>query len=156
MSNDRPATYGYKELADHIEAVLGERPSASLLRGARAEARRAGAHPTRARRVRPSLTAGMPPPLPPLARTAPARFDAEQIKTWLAHHPAHAWDRAVTSARERLAAGQPVEEVVVDALRAGLAWSVLTTLINAAAVAAGGRARTKSAIHQRYRHLDGR
>lgn len=155
VSTDRPATYGYEQLADRIEAVLGERPSASSLRAARAEARRWETRRIGARRVRPGLTTGMPAPLPAASRTAPARFDAEQVEIWLAHHPAHAWEQAIARTRERLASGDEITGVVVaDALRAGLSWSVLTDLINERTVADGGRARTRAAIHYRYRHVD--
>lgn len=147
---DEPRTYGYKELADRIAAVLGEHPSLSSLRAARAaQSRRiAESH------LRPSVTAGMPRPLPADSRTAAARFSAEAVEAWLSGHPRTQWDRAERDARERLAADEDVEQVVDGALRAGLSWSVITQLLNEHAVVTGGRTMSKAGVHKKYRRLE--
>ena len=95
MSEPRGATYGYEELAARIEQVLGERPSPSALRAARAQGRR-----TKSTLTKPRLTVGLPASLPAPSRTAPAAFDIEEVERWLAGHPrlAHglSW-RTITS-----------------------------------------------------------
>ena len=142
-----PATYDYLELADRIEAALGQRPALSSLRAARtADRRRAAPRSWR----RPSLTTSMPDPVPASSPTAPARFDAGAIETWLANHPCRTWDAAVDAARERLASGDPVETVVAQVLEAGLSWQVITEVISAH----DQRVWTKAGIHKKYRHLE--
>jgi len=147
VSSRQPQYYGYAELADRIAAVLGVRPSLSLLRGAAAEARRRDQRQG-LRRGRPSITTGMPHPRPSTRR--PATFDPLEVETWLAGHPALAWDQALQTARDRLADGQDVEDVVSAALQAGISWSALTELINAHQHTSW----TKAWVHRRYRHLE--
>jgi len=139
-------TYGYEQLADRIEQVLGDRPSLSALRAASAKERS-----TQATLSRPRLTVGMPVPLPSASRTALATFSAVAVEEWLRHHPRLGWNRAISDARARLAAGVTVEEVISVGLSRGLSWRTLTTLLNEH----DGRSRSVSAVHKRYRHLGG-
>ena len=144
VSTPRPATYSYDELADRIEEVLGERPSNSALRAAPAQSRR-----TTSTLSKPRLTVGMPAPLPATSRTAPATFSAKDVEAWLAQHPRLAYNEAVLQARSGLNDGSPVEEVLAQALRNGLSWRTITSLL----VEHDGQARSTTAVHKRYRHL---
>lgn len=137
-------TYDYEQLVARIEAVLGERPSTSALRAAAAQQRRTANPRTKAR-----LTAGMPPPLPATSRTSPARFDAEEIESWLASHPRLAWQQATEQARDGLRHGGDTEQVIAQALRAGLSWRTITALL----IEHDGRPRTMAGVHKHYRHL---
>lgn len=144
MSEHRKATYGYEELAARIEEVLGQRPSRSALRAARAQSRR-----TAATLTRPRLTVGMPAPLPAPTRTSPAAFDVEQVERWLTGHPRLAWNRAVDQAERGLECGDDVELVISRALAHGLSWRTITALL----VAHDGQTRSTAGVHKRYRHL---
>ena len=150
MTTRTPRTYGYTELADRIEAVLGQRPSLSTLRAARTTSDRGQVES----RMKPRLTAGMPLPMPSDSPTAPARFLARDVEKWLTKHPILRWVHAADVARERLAAGESEEAVVAAALRDGLSWSLITELINERADATGGPTWAKSGIHKKYRHLE--
>ena len=145
-----PRTYGYKELADRIEAVVGERPSLSSLRAERAAYSRGLGQ----RGKRPRITAEMPHPMRSDSPTAAARFSVSAIEAWLARHPRLMWDRAVQEAGTRLAAGDDVEAVVAGALRDGISWSVITRLLNEHAEAVGGTPITKAGVHKKFRHLE--
>lgn len=144
VSEPRPATYGYEELASRIEEVLGERPSRSALRAAGAQGRRTGSTATK-----PRLTVGMPAPRPAESRTAPSAFDVEEVETWLENHPRLVWSRAVRDAQEALQRGDDVEKVIAGALGRGLSWRTVTALL----VEHDGHARTLAGVHKRYRHL---
>ncbi len=144
MSEPRRATYGYEELAARIEQVLGERPSPSALRAARAQGRR-----TESTLTKPRLTVGMPAPLPASSRTAPAAFDVEEVERWLAGHPRVAWNQAVAQAEQALARGEDVESVISQALAHGLSWRTITTVL----VEHDGQSRSTAGVHKRYRHL---
>lgn len=144
MSELRPATYGYEELAARIEEVLGERPSRSALRAAWSQERR-----TELTLSRPRVTVGMPQPLPSPARTAPAFFDVEEIERWLARHPRLVWRQAVEETSRALGRGDDVELVISRALTQGLSWRTITALL----VEHDGQARSVSGVHKRYRHL---
>ncbi|GAA4995374.1 hypothetical protein GCM10023317_24570 [Actinopolymorpha pittospori] len=144
VSTDRPATYSYKELAARIEQVLGERPSLSALRAAAAQGRR-----TSSTLSRPRLTVGMPAPLPPTSRTAPAAFSAEAVEAWLQDHPRLAWNQAMSEIHDALARGDDVEAVVGKALADGLSWRHITAALNAH----DDRQRSIAGVHKRYRHL---
>lgn len=144
MSEPRRATYGYEELAARIEQVLGERPSPSALRAARAQSRR-----TESTLTKPRLTVGMPAPLPAPSRTAPAAFDVEDVERWLAGHPRVAWNQAVAQAEQALARGEDVESVISQALAHGLSWRTITTVL----VEHDGQSRSTAGVHKRYRHL---
>ena len=111
---DPQRTYGYLELADLIEQQLGIRPSLSTLRSAAARP----ADPALSAR----LTTGMPQPLPP--HTKPARFDADAIDDWLAHHPllTTAVGHDDTNA---------IPHAVTQARKAGASWSAITTALQA-------------------------
>ena len=144
MSDPRKATYGYEELAARIQEVLGERPSRSALRAARAQSRR-----TEATLTKPRLTVGMPAPLPAPSPTAPATFDVEEVERWLVSHPRLAWNKAVEQAERALVRGDDVELVIARALAQGLSWRTITSLL----VAHDGQARSTAGVHKRYRHL---
>ena len=144
MSEPRRATYGYEELAARIEQVLGELPSPSALRAARAQGRR-----TESTLTKPRLTVGMPAPLPAPSRTAPAAFDVEDVERWLAGHPRVAWNQAVAQAEQALARGEDVESVISQALAHGLSWRTITTVL----VEHDGQSRSTAGLHKRYRHL---
>jgi hypothetical protein len=144
VSEPRRATYGYEELAARIEQVLGERPSPSALRAARAQSRR-----TESTLTKPRLTVGMPAPLPAPSRTAPAAFDVEDVERWLAGHPRVAWNQAVAQAEQALARGEDVESVISQALAHGLSWRTITTVL----VEHDGQSRSTAGLHKRYRHL---
>lgn len=144
MSEPRQATYGYEELAARIEEVLGERPSRSVLRAARAQSRR-----TESTLTKPRLTVGMPAPLPAPTRTSPAAFDVDEVERWLAGHPRLAWNHAVDQAERALERGDDVELVISRALADGLSWRTITTLL----VEHDGHARSTAGVHKRYRHL---
>jgi hypothetical protein len=144
VSEPRRATYGYEELAARIEQVLGERPSPSALRAARAQSRR-----TESTLTKPRLTVGMPAPLPAPSRTAPAAFDVEDVERWLAGHPRVAWKQAVAQAEQALARGEDVESVISQALAHGLSWRTITTVL----VEHDGQSRSTAGVHKRYRHL---
>ena len=144
MSEPRRATYGYEELAARIEQVLGERPSPSALRAARAQGRR-----TKSTLTKPRLTVGLPASLPAPSRTAPAAFDVEDVERWLAGHPRVAWNQAVAQAEQALARGEDVESVISQALAHGLSWRTITTVL----VEHDGQSRSTAGVHKRYRHL---
>lgn len=144
VSDPQKATYGYEELAARIENVLGERPSLSALRAARAEDRR-----TRSTLTKPRLTVGMPAPLPSPTRTSPAVFEMDEIERWLAHHPRLAWNRAVEQAQRALARGDDIDRVIAQALADRLSWRTITLLL----VEHDGRVRSTAGVHKRYRHL---
>jgi len=134
-------TYGYDELATRIEQVLGERPSRSILRAGPTVADRATRFPGR-------LTAGMPHPLPATSRTAPARFDADQVDAWLATHPRVAFQRAVDETGQLMR--DPTITTAAAVARArelGLTWSTITQLLGAER----HDTRTRAAIHKAYR-----
>ncbi len=137
--------YSYEDLADRIEAVLGERPSLSSLRAAPAEDQRRGA-----KKGRPRITAGMPRPRPSATRTSPARFAPEDIEAWLADHPRRRWDAARQLAGERLAQGHDEEEAVRLALEDGLSWAAIAEVLSTHE----GRTVAKSSAYFRFGHLD--
>jgi len=143
VTTPTPATYSYDQVAERIEQVLGEQPSRSALRAAPLRQRR-----TRGRR--PGLTAGMPAPLPSPSKTIRARFSATAVEEWLAVHPRLEWARAIRDAKESLAAGQPIEDVVSAALSEGLSWRQITAILNEH----DGGHRSVSGVHKRYRSLD--
>lgn len=134
-------TLGYPELADRITATIGIRPARSTLRAAVSRPK-----PTPSR-GRPSITAGMPQPLPSDRPTQPARFDTAQVERWLANHPLLAWNRAVTTAREQLAAGREVEQVIAEARSHGLPWRTITELVGSAQDVP----TTVAGVHKKYR-----
>ena len=145
MSSEQRASYGYATLADRIEEVLGERPSTSTLRAAAAATKRSkGRRPTRLR-----VTLGMPAPLQPSSRTAPAAFDAQEVEAWLADHPQRARQKAVKQMAGALGRGVPEDQVISAALAAKLSWRIITAELNAH----DGRGRTMAGVHKRYRHL---
>ena len=137
--------YSYEDLADRIEAVLGERPSLSALRAAHAEDQRRGA-----KRGRPRITAGMPRPRASASRTAPARFASVDVEAWLTTHPRRRWDEALRLAGERLAQGDDEEATVRAALEAGLSWAAIAGLLSVHE----GRPVAKSSAYYRFGHLD--
>lgn len=136
------ATYGYRQLADRIEEVLGTRPSPSSLRAAAAAARRTGGTQSP-----PRLTAGMPAPLPRTSATDPAAFPADQVEQWLAHHPRLAWRAAVQRAADALHGGADPADVVAAARAAGLSWRTITALL----AEQGAAPRSTAGVHKRYR-----
>lgn len=95
----------YAQVADRIEAALGERPALS------------------------ALTAGMPSPTPG-DPGSPSLFEAAAIDSWLANHPRHAWPRLL----EDLAAAAPEQRsaAVAAARAAGISWQRIVDAINAA------------------------
>lgn len=118
-------TYSYRELAERVEEVLGERPSLSALRASASASRRSATT-----QGWPRLTAGMPAPETSKSRTAPAAFSQRQVEGWLRRHPrlaaAKTYDALVT------AAGKPRSrlEVAVDKARsAGLSWRLVAEAI---------------------------
>lgn len=141
MNSEGSATYTYRELADRIEQELGERPSLSLLRGARAEARR-----TQGLQPKPRVLLGLPAPLPATSKTAPAAFSVEDVEAWLKQHPRREWNHAMASARERLAQGEEEGSVVAWARDQGLSWQNITDLL----VEHDGVSRSKTGVHNRY------
>lgn len=141
MSNLR--TYTYAEVADLIERELGIRPALSSLRAAAATDKR-----TEATLSRPRLTTGMPAKVSGLSR--PARFDADAIDAWLAAHPLKVWQQTVDAFQAALRGGQPPEQAIAGARRAGLSWRQITQLWTAV----DGRQRSSTTVHARFRHLD--
>lgn len=118
-----PRTYTYAQLAQRIAEELRVKPSPSALRAARAEDQRAlGTRP----RSRPRITTAMPPPLEASGPTAPARFDADAIETWLAAHPWRAHARHLATYRATLATTAPAEDAVAQALADGLSWTAIS------------------------------
>lgn len=136
-----PATIGYRELAERIHQALGVTPSLATLRAAGSAQRRA--HTTR---PKPGITTGMPAPLPAPSRTSPARFDTEQIDTWLTQHPLRQHHEAITACQTMLKDDSAEDVVVAEARRRGLTWREITTLLNAHS----GTHRTTAGIHKRY------
>lgn len=136
-----PATYGYKQVADRIEHVLGERPEESTMRTALVRRRRTAGR-------RPGIATGLPAPLP--SEKLPARFSADAVEEWLAAHPRLAWDQAVQEAREGLAAGKSTAVIVHGARTRGLSWRQITEILNTH----DGGHRSVSGVHKRYRRLD--
>ncbi|GAA4758025.1 hypothetical protein GCM10023328_47350 [Modestobacter marinus] len=129
--------YTYDQVADRIVAELGvPRPALSTLRAAAATAGR-GTN----QRVR--VTAGMPRPLQGRVDRQ-VLFDATEIDTWLANHPA----RAVRRARAALAAAAPEDrQAAVDQARAsGLSWAEVADAI----AGAEGITRTRQWAQQLY------
>lgn len=141
------ATYSYTEVSDRIAAVLGETPSRSALRAAAAESVRSGHTNSRVR-----LTAGMPAPLPPHSRTAPARFDADEVERWLERHPRLQWRQVYRELAAASAADQepPGLEAAVRAARShGMSWRSI-----AAAITEGsGRPHSHQGVFKTYRHF---
>lgn len=112
----------YAQVADRIEAALGERPALSALR--------AGATRQRAGTSRgAALTAGMPSPTPG-DPGSPSLFEAAAIDSWLANHPRRSWPRLL----EELAAAAPEQRsaAVAAARAAGISWQRIVDAINAA------------------------
>lgn len=141
------ATYSYREVADRVEEVLGERPSLSSLRAEAAVARR-----TPTTQGVPRLTAGLPAPMPARSQTAPAAFSQRKVEAWLRRHPrrvrAAALDALVASAsnpRARLAVA------VRKAREAGLSWRAIAEGITEGS----GVTHSLAGVHKAYRHLDG-
>jgi hypothetical protein len=89
----------------------------------------------------------MPQPLPSDWPTQPTRFDTAQVEHWLANHPLHTWNQAVTATRDQLAAGQDVEQVVIQARDRGLTWRTITELLGNA----GNTPTTLAGVHKKYR-----
>ncbi len=144
MSSEGPATYSYRDVADRIEQVLGERPSTSALRAASTKDRH-----TPDTKSRPRLTVGMPRPLPAPSPTTPAAFAVDEIECWLAAHPRRILNRAAQEAEEATRRGEPVESVVTAALSKGLTWRAITAALNAGD---GGR-RSTAGVYKRFRRL---
>lgn len=139
-------TYSYEDVAARIEAVLGVRPSTSSLRAAAAVERRSAGTKTK-----PRLTADMPAPLQPAARTTPARFDVETVEAWLEHHPRRRWAQALEAFEVSLReVDVDVEAAVQTARRQGLAWRQITTSLQRLQV----DARSPAGIFKAYRHLE--
>lgn len=139
-----PVTYGYAELANRIEQVLGERLTRSTLRSAVSQNRRG-----RPVQTRPRMTAGMPAPLPAPSRTAPARFDVAAVEAWLSEHPRLRWNTARAEALQALAAGASIDSVVAAGVAAGLSWRHLTAVLNEF----DGGQRSVAGVHKRFRRL---
>ncbi|WP_301485880.1 hypothetical protein [Intrasporangium sp.] len=141
------ATYSYREVADRVEEVLGERPSLSALRAAAAVARR-----TPTTQGRPRLTAGMPAPAPARSKTSPAVFSQRKVEAWLRRHPR----RVRAAAREALVASAAnprsrLEVAVRKARQAGLSWRVIADGITEGS----GVTHSLAGVHKAYRYLDG-
>lgn len=140
-----PGTYGYQDVADRIEAVLGVRPATSTLRGATAQDRRTeGLRPRHDR-----VTAGMPRPLSEVSPERQARFDADQIERWLANHPRLRKQRAEHAALQGLTSGAREVDVVRTARAAGLTWARIASILTDH----DGHSRTRQGLMKRYRML---
>ena len=139
-----PVTYGYAELANRIEQVLGERLTCSTLRSAVSQNRR-----DRPVQTRPRLTAGMPAPLPAPSRTAPARFDGAAVEAWLSEHPRLRWNAARQEVLQALVGGASIDSVVTAGVAAGLSWRHLTAVLNDF----DHGHRSVAGVHKRFRHL---
>lgn len=118
-------TYSYRELAERVEKVLGDRPSLSALRASASATRRSATT-----QGWPRLTAGMPAPEPAKSRTSPAAFSQRKVEAWLRRHPR----LAATTAYDALvtAAGNPrsrLEGAVRKARAAGLSWRLVAEAI---------------------------
>ncbi len=118
-------TYSYRELAERVEEVLGDRPSLSALRASASASRRSATT-----QGWPRLTAGMPAPKPSKSRTAPAAFSQREVEVWLRRHPrlaaTKAYDALVT------ATGKPrsrLEVAVRKARSAGLSWRLVAEAV---------------------------
>lgn len=139
-------TYGYRELADRIEQVLGVRPSLSTLRAARSETRR-----TKASSSRPRITYGMPLPRQTGGPTSPAAFSVREVEAWLKRHPRSQW--ANTYDRLVAVAGKPsarVDASVARARRAGLSWRQIAQALTDGS----GVRHSPAGVHKRYRDAD--
>lgn len=131
---DEEPTLSYDELADRIEAVLGERPALVTLRTA-------VARPSR-RKVSPSLTAGLPAPVT-AAGTRP-RFSARAVEEWLAHHPRRRQEELMA---QIIAATPDRRDQVITAARdEGLSWEAIAE----AAGQAVGTTYSKQWAQQKY------
>lgn len=137
------ATYSYREVADRVEEVLGERPSLSALRAAAAVARR-----TPTTQGRPRLTAGMPAPVPARSKTSPAAFSQRKVEAWLRRHPrrvrAAAFEALVASASNPRAR---LEVAVRKARAAGLSWRVVAEGITEGS----GVPHSPAGVHKAFR-----
>lgn len=96
------------------------------------------------------MTAGLPQPLPAASPNSPARFAADQIEHWLAHHPQVRWRQDCEALTGALTHGHDREQAIRRARHAGLSWTVIASLVHEADPREGNRSR----IFARYRHLD--
>lgn len=127
-------TLSYDELADRIEAVLGERPALVTLRTA-------VVRPSR-RKVSSSLTAGLPAPVASVGNRP--GFSVDVVEEWLAHHPR--LRRAELMQRIIEATPEDRDQVIISVREEGLSWGAI-------AEAAGTAARTtytKQWAQQKY------
>lgn len=138
-----PATYGYAQIADRVDQVLGVRPAISTLRTAKVAQRRTAG--LRARHDR--ITAGMPEPLTTSQPGESARFDAAQIEHWLANHPRVLKQQAEDAAIRALGRGDPELQVVRQARIAGLPWSRISRILTNF----DGKTRTAQGLSALYR-----
>lgn len=131
----------YAQVADRIEAVLGERRALSALRAGATRERTATG-------LRNRITAGMPAPTPG-APGSPSLFDEDEIEAWLAQHPRREW----VALREQLVAASPADRpaVVSRARAAGMSWRAIADIVNAA----DGTTWTRQWAQQKYGRRSG-
>lgn len=144
VSSEQPQVYTYKQVADRVEQVLGERPSLSALRAEAAKERQ-----TPTTQANPRLTLRLPAPLPRPSGSGPARFSADEVEQWLLEHPRRRWMQVMEQARADLAAGKGTEQVVEGVLAAGASWRNVAQLLTGM----HGQPQTLAGVHKRFRHL---
>ncbi|MFE5339744.1 hypothetical protein ACFQ80_05965 [Isoptericola sp. NPDC056578] len=143
MSSAQGRAYGYEQVAERLHQVFGVRPAASTLRAAVATSR------TSTTSRRPSITTGMPAPMPK-GSARRVLFDADEIEEWLDQHPWRRRDQVLHEAAERLRRGEDESAVVEGLRRVGVSWSEVAQLIRRTE----GRHVPKSSVHKRYRSRD--
>lgn len=131
MSAER-AWYSYLDIQQRVREVLNVEVSQTTLRCAG----------TREGTARTRLTEGMPAPLP--GDYKPARFDPDQIETWLANHLLLRQRQALLELSE---SDSDERQLLVAAARdLGVSWARIASAISSAQ----GRPYTTQAAHQRY------
>lgn len=144
VSSEHPQVYTYRQVADRVEEVLGERPSLSSLRAEAAKGRQ-----TPTTQARPRLTLQLPAPLPHVPGARPVRFSAEEVERWLQNHPRLRWAQAMERARSALEEGQEPAQVVEEVLSAGASWRNVVQLL----AGVPDQPQTLTGVHKRYRSL---
>lgn len=128
----RRAWYSYADIQERVREVLDIEVSQATLRHAG----------TRQGTARTRLTNGMPTPLPGVHK--PARFDPEEVETWLANHLLLRQRQALQELSE---SGADQRRPLVAAARAiEVSWSRIAAAISVAQ----GHPYSPQAAHKRY------
>lgn len=111
----------YAQVADRIEAALGERPALTTLRDA---VSRSDSLPAPLSRI----TAGMPVPTPG-DPGSPSLFKASEVDAWLAGHPRREWPELLAAIAQTDHSSRG--SAVINARAAGISWQAIADTINA-------------------------